>query len=194
MTAAPHDYRDTNFTSEELIAQAYAAIASYGVQSELPVPATSPVATKASTKAAPIAKGAYLGATSIPVAPKPAVPQAPTPKPAVTSRPAQHQAPVLKPAAAIPAAYLQPVKEQRQASPLSPPPPTGKPIASAQYPLQPVRESGAHDPYTQQSVPPNSKATKSSEEELPRKKSGWLAIVIWLIIILFMLFVLPFLE
>ena len=210
MSEVPQDNRKQLLASEELIAQAYAAISSSGRHGEPPAPTGAPVSAQAPLSAKPAS--ATKSAASRPAAP-----------PTASRAPSLYQQAQAKTTAgpkAVPAGapYHQPVREHRSSSPFQPPPPTGAPASPLSKPIAPSRQTmttgpdsynpsaprpihvdsaqprpasqGSASPVPASPVPASQRPAQQTPQ---KKKSGGFAVFIWFIVILFLIFVLPYL-
>ena len=169
--------------SDELIAQAYASIASRGMTGNPPAPTGSPVAAVAAPPSNAARKTTSSRASS---APSPS--SVPSLRQQAQTRPSA--GPKTMPAQAP---YKQAARDLRQSSPFQPPPPTGSPIPAAGKPIMPSRQAVTTGPGSSQPNTPRP-ANQRPAQQLPKKKSNWVAWLIWLFIIMFVVFVMPYLR
>ena len=180
MAEVSQNTREQPLASEELIAQAYAAIAGYGVTSQPPAPTGTPISvqtpssTQTTQRRTSSQPATYQAASSAPTLQEWA-----KTKPTAGPKTIPTQAP-----------YRQGAKELRQSSPFQPPPPNGAPLATASKPIVPSRQAVTTGPDSRQPNTPRPSSQRPAGQQ-PQKKSGWVTALVWLIIIVFILFILP---
>ena len=209
MSEAAQENRKQMLASEELIAQAYAAISSTGKHGEPPAPTGAPVAVQAPPSAKPAA------ATK-------SAPSRPAAAPTASRAPSLHQQAQTKPTAGpkvLPtgAPHHQPARDHRSSSPFEPPPPSGAPVSPMTKPIVPSRHTmttgpDSYNPGVPRPIPVDSAAQRPASQggpvpaqprsasqgspkpaqQQPKKKQGsGLTWFIWFLIIMFLIFVLP---
>lgn len=179
------NYSERTITSDQLIAEAYAAIERFGMREEPPPPTGAPVSVQAAPKSAASRPAASSAASYVP-----SLSQQAKAKPTAGPKVIPTGAP-----------YQQPARESRSSSPFQPPPPSGAGHTQVSRPIAPSRQAMTTGPASGAPAPPRpiapasaspQPANQRSAQPVPKKKSnGWVTAFIWFLIIMFAFFVLP---